>query len=312
MSGSDCIKKVSCISLAGCSFGKFSAVKLCQSSSISGPSEMANPIEEKIWTISASIIDKGCLDPERLFGAGLLRSVLTAVLLFVVITEKREALSCSSFFSSLRARPTSFFSREATFLKSSNKEFKTPDFPRYAALKIAASLADSGMNESMSLMIRDIFLITLILFCVYLSNTEHKETIFMRNINFKSVLISFLGAFSIALFITSISSCEEESPTKAIITVINVDGTPAYDSSETDGGCKVVLSQQGLINSAGNESNVYKKGYTSNEGVVEFEFVNEAILNVEVEYTTGNDVFTSESVIKLVREELVRKTVIVN
>jgi hypothetical protein len=74
----------------------------------------------------------------------------------------------------------------------------------------------------------------------------------------------------------------------------------------------VILSQQGLINSAGNESNVYKKGYTSNDGVVEFEFVNEAILNVEVEYTTGNDVLTSESVIKLVREELVRKTVIVN
>ena len=132
----------------------------------------------------------------------------------------------------------------------------------------------------------------------------------MRNINFKSILISFLVAF--AFFITSLSSCHEESPTRAIITVVNVDGTPAYDSSETDGGCKVILSQQGLINSAGNESNVYKNGYTSNNGEVEFEFVNEAILNVEVEYTTGNDILTSESVVKLVREELIRKTVIVN
>ena len=46
--------------------------------------------------------------------------------------------------------------------------------------------------------------------------------------------------------------------------------------------------------------------------LVEFEFVNEAILNVDVEYTTGNDTYTAESVIKLVREELVRKTIIVN
>ena len=134
----------------------------------------------------------------------------------------------------------------------------------------------------------------------------------MRNVNFKSTLVSFAGAFIIAFLIISISSCHEETPTRAIIKVVNADGTPAYDSSETNGGCKVILSQQGLINSAGNESNVYKNGYTANNGEVEFEFVNEAILNVEVEYTTGNDILTSESVVKLVREELVRKTVIVN
>ena len=45
---------------------------------------------------------------------------------------------------------------------------------------------------------------------------------------------------------------------------------------------------------------------------VEFEFVNEAILNVEATYNTGNDTYTAESVIKLVREELVRKTITVN
>ena len=41
-------------------------------------------------------------------------------------------------------------------------------------------------------------------------------------------------------------------------------------------------------------------------------FVNEAILNVEATYVTGNDTYTAESVIKLVREELVRKTITVN
>ena len=132
---------------------------------------------------------------------------------------------------------------------------------------------------------------------------EHKETIFMRNINFKSFLISFVIAFVIAF---SVTSCQEESPTRAIITIVDSDGAPAYDV------CTVILSQQGLINSAGNESNVYESKKTSSNGTVEFEFVNEAILNVEATYNTENDTYTAESVIKLVREELVRKTIIVN
>jgi len=131
----------------------------------------------------------------------------------------------------------------------------------------------------------------------------------MGNINFKSVLISFLIAFSFAFFLTS---CQEESATKAIITINKIDGAAAHDPLSLKGGCKVVLSQQGLINPAGNESNVYEEGYTDTDGVVEFSFVNEAILNIEVEYFTGNDTLTAESIIKLVKEELVRKTVIIN
>ena len=133
-------------------------------------------------------------------------------------------------------------------------------------------------------------------------STEYKLTIFMLNKYLKNYLIALLCAM---LFF----SCQEESPTRAIITVTTPDGTPAYDGAQS---CKVILSQQGQINSAGNESNVYKKDYTSSNGSVEFEFVNEAILNIDVEYTTGNDVYTAETVIKLVREELVRKTVVVN
>ena len=128
----------------------------------------------------------------------------------------------------------------------------------------------------------------------------------MRIINFKSFLINFIIAFGIAFFVTTLSSCQEESPTRAIITVVDSEGSPAYDV------CTVVLSQDGLINSAGNESNVSKSKTTSSNGTVEFEFVNEAILNVEVTYNTGNDTYSAESVIKLVREELVRKTITVN
>ena len=134
-------------------------------------------------------------------------------------------------------------------------------------------------------------------------NIKHKVTIFMRNINFKSFFISFIIAFVIAF---SFTSCQEESPTRAIITIVDSDGAPAYDV------CTVILSQDGLINSAGNESNVSKSKTTSSNGTVEFEFVNEAILNVEATYVTGNDTYTAESVIKLVREELVRKTITVN
>ena len=133
-------------------------------------------------------------------------------------------------------------------------------------------------------------------------STEHKLTIFMLNKYLKYYLIAL--SFCLVFF-----SCQEENPTRAIITVTTPDGAPAYDGAQS---CKVILSQQGQINTAGNESNVYKKDYTSSNGSVEFEFVNEAILNIDVEYTTGNDVYTAESVIKLVREELVRKTIVVN
>ena len=124
------------------------------------------------------------------------------------------------------------------------------------------------------------------------------------------MLNKVLKNYLIILFVTlGFVSCQEENSTRAIITITTPDGAPAYDGNKS---CEVVLSQQGLINSAGNESNVYKKDYTSLDGTVEFEFINEAILNINVEYSTGNDVYTAESVIKLVKEELVRKTVVVN
>ena len=57
------MKNVSCISLAGWFSGKFNAVKLYQSSSISGPSSMLNPISLKILIILFLTILRGCSDP---------------------------------------------------------------------------------------------------------------------------------------------------------------------------------------------------------------------------------------------------------
>ena len=78
-------------------------------------------------------------------------------------------------------------------------------------------------------------------------------------------------------------SCQEESPTRAIITVTTPDGLLLMMARKA----VKLFCLKGQINTAGNESNVYKKDYTSSNGSVEFEFVNEAILNIDVEYTTG-------------------------
>ena len=206
------------------------------------------------------------------------------------------------FLRSLRAFPTSFFSLFGMLLKSLKRELSTPDLLLYLDLKSSSSSCVLRFKPSTKEVISLIFFITLVLFCVYLLRSQHKLTIFMLNKDLKNYLIA------LAIMIGFVS-CQEESPTRAIITVTTSNGAPAYDGANS---CKVILSQQGQINSAGNESNVYKMDYTSSNGSVEFEFVNEAILNIDVEYTTGNDVYTAESVIKLVREELVRKTVVVN
>ena len=64
MSGLDWMKKVSCISRAGWFSSKLRAVKLCQSSSISGPSEILNPIWEKMSIILDVTMEIGWRDPE--------------------------------------------------------------------------------------------------------------------------------------------------------------------------------------------------------------------------------------------------------
>ena len=64
------MKNVSCISLAGWFSGKFNAVKLYQSSSISGPSSMLNPISLKILMILFLTILSGCSDPTVSSSAG--------------------------------------------------------------------------------------------------------------------------------------------------------------------------------------------------------------------------------------------------
>src|SRR5690606_30953558 len=69
-SGCGAMKKVSCISRAGWPSGKLSAVKLCQSVSISGPSAMEKPMSEKMAVISSQTWLTGWMRPAAVGGAG--------------------------------------------------------------------------------------------------------------------------------------------------------------------------------------------------------------------------------------------------
>src|SRR6185312_2104910 len=71
-------KKVSCISRAGCFGGKFNAVKLWKSSSMSGPSATAKPISAKIAASSSNTCMVGCTEPLRRTGAGRVKSTRSA------------------------------------------------------------------------------------------------------------------------------------------------------------------------------------------------------------------------------------------
>ena len=162
------IKKVSCISLAGWFFGTFNAVKLCQSSSISGPSEIENPIDEKISTISCSTIDKGCLEPILLVATGFVRSSRLTCFSVVIVLYVFIVFSLTSALSSLSICPTSFFSWFGIFLNSLKRELSIPDFPKNFNLKTSISSFVFRDVFFASCMISEILFNTLILFYVYL------------------------------------------------------------------------------------------------------------------------------------------------
>ena len=128
----------------------------------------------------------------------------------------------------------------------------------------------------------------------------------MRNINFKSFFINFTIAFVISFFITTLISCEKENPTMCTITVNDSSGQPVE-------GAKVILSKEGEISPQGSFSSVFQKKNTGANGQADFEFQYEAILDVIVEKTEGNDPpKTGLSVVRLLKNKIVFKTVVIN
>ena len=165
------MKKVSCISLAGWYSGKFSAVKLCQSSSISGPSATAKPIDLKISVILFFTKLIGCLDPSSRGYPGLVRSSFSAA----TFCEELLCVSSSSLaemlcFSKFIFWPYSFFWSLDTDLNCSNKSFKIPFFPLNLILNCSISSFFWEWNFWTSFKSSSIFVS---IFCFYLGRQKY-------------------------------------------------------------------------------------------------------------------------------------------
>ena len=129
----------------------------------------------------------------------------------------------------------------------------------------------------------------------------------MRSINFKSALISFLFAFSIAFFTTTFSSCKKANDTIGIIIVKDSNGN-------TVSGATVILHQDGLISPQGNSTNseLRKTSFTDSNGRAEFTYQLEAIFQVNVEKVDGNNTYSGSNIIRLLKEKTVTQIVEIN
>ena len=122
----------------------------------------------------------------------------------------------------------------------------------------------------------------------------------MLNIIFKSLLI---GAF--AIFALTLNSCKKPEDTKAIITVVDINGTVVKDA-------KVRLHQDGQISPSGQYSEVSDEQWTDVSGQTEHVFEYEAILNVDVKKWVGTDSLIGSNVIRLLKHKTVSKTIEIN
>mgnify|MGYP001203159708 FL=1 len=119
----------------------------------------------------------------------------------------------------------------------------------------------------------------------------------MQNKIFKSFLIIAFTFFAISL-----NSCKKPEDTKAIITVIDVNGGVVV-------GATVRLHQDGLISPSGQYSEVSDEQNTDNSGKTEHVFEHEAILNVDVSQWVGTNKLTGNNVIRLLKHKTVSKTI---
>ena len=119
----------------------------------------------------------------------------------------------------------------------------------------------------------------------------------MLNKIFKSLLI---GAF--AIFALTLNSCKKPEDTKAIITVVDINGTVVKDA-------KVRLHQDGQISPSGQSSEVSDEQWTDASGQTEHVFEYEAILNIDVSKWVGTNELTGSNVIRLLKHKTVSKTI---
>jgi hypothetical protein len=114
---------------------------------------------------------------------------------------------------------------------------------------------------------------------------------------FKSFLIV---AFSV--FALTFNSCKKPDDTKAIITVIDINGAVVKDA-------KVRLHQDGQVSQSGQYSEITNEQWTDDNGQTEHVFEHEAILNVDVNIWIGTNELTGRNVIRLLKNKTVSKTI---
>ncbi len=113
------------------------------------------------------------------------------------------------------------------------------------------------------------------------------------------ILSSILLLFLITIIFTS---CEKEKNTIGVIKVVNTSG-------QAMGGVTVVLNQQNTIPGTDPIENLRKTGTTDAMGKASFTYKNEAILDVNVNKTSGNDTYSGSGVIRLLRGKTEQITV---
>ena len=119
----------------------------------------------------------------------------------------------------------------------------------------------------------------------------------MLNKIFKSVLIVAFSVFALAL-----NSCKKPDDTKAIITIVDFNGTIVPEA-------RVRLHQDGQVSQSGQYSEISDEKWTDNNGQTEHVFEHEAILNIDVSIWVGTNELTGSNVIRLLKNKTVTKTV---
>ena len=104
-----------------------------------------------------------------------------------------------------------------------------------------------------------------------------------------------LRLFSLTIcFLFLISSCSKEQDTVGIIKVVYSNGNPMI-------GATVVLDQTNGAPGTDPIDNLRKQKNTHASGRAEFTYTHEAILDVSVSKTSGNDTYVGNNVIRLLR-----------
>ena len=152
MSGFVCTKKVSCMSRAGWCSGRFKAVKLCQSSSISGPTDKEKPSFEKISMTWLRKIEIGWSEPTSMGWPGREKSIADSGLLDLDPDDflLSSSLLVAAIFRAFNCCPKAFFWSLGTFLKEAKSPVRIPFFPKNLIRKFSISVGSFDWKVSTS------------------------------------------------------------------------------------------------------------------------------------------------------------------